>query len=212
MATEQIKARNCKAIGMKVIDRDRASCVHASEWCQANCYNCKLYKQYKDMTPFDQTLRNQWSLLDSLQNLGDRFRLCSRGEPIANELDIDRIASLANNNPDTLFWVPTRSWRNVYLCNLINARLRPIGNVRVCASIDPSLIVEYQGATGCHAWSVMAVDVDNADLDALRGQVPVMCKKTWCERSERKALHGSCATCNKGCFSTDRVTVNLKKH
>ena len=89
------------------------SCVHRTSFCDASCYNVKLYKMFKGMAQKDIANEKFWQSLptnkndnqDSLKSLQQklfrsrrqtkRARLMTRGEAIKDMSDVFRIKTLA---------------------------------------------------------------------------------------------------------------------
>jgi len=203
--------RFCQDIGMFAQDRSREySCLHRTAFCEKTCYNGKLEKLYSSTIPGKDS-RNDlyWNelngtvLKNALKNrklFTGRFRFCTRGEAFRDASDIPKIREILLSNPEVLFWIPTRAWRNFSLRYLIQDEIMPLRNARVQASIDPSndeLEIELLKADG---WSTMFYGDDTATDKGFK------CPKTW------NKAKGHCAVCEKGCFSEKRTDVHLKQH
>lgn len=207
----QDETRFCKDIGMFAVDRPMASCVHRSEFCRKHCYNGKLYKIYKGMKGKDCRNADFWETLTG-QGLADilkgkrhqtkRFRFMTRGEALATMDDVDRVVEICKSNPNTLFWLPTRGWRNADLRPVIEQKLSKIRNLRLMASIDPSNTESEIAGLVAGGWSTMFFGNDDHAPIA----DSVKCPKTWAKK------HGHCAKCTGGCFSPKQRHVWLKMH
>jgi hypothetical protein len=98
---------------------------------------------------YDKDIRNDrlWEKLDGdlmkrileTKNLPtNRIRICTRGEPIADSGDIEKLRDIAKKNAEYLFWAPTRAWHDPDLRARIARELLPIENLRILCSTDPS--------------------------------------------------------------------------
>ena len=221
-------------IGMFQIDRPindkkladgtiiRGSCNRFKTlYCAENCYNNKLYRMYPKMVERDircemnwqkMGKHNTWQIAEHLskkRKQTKRARFMSRGEAIADKQDVFRIKALAEDTPDTNWWLPTRAWRSKYLRTLIEDELMTMDNVSVNASFDPSNThEEWDLMVNVHGWNVMFFGDDSPDA------IPVgkrfACPKTW------KKLKGHCKVCKGGCFSSTVINrqsiVHLSEH
>ena len=127
-----------------------------------------------------------------------RIRLCSRGEPFSIEEDVDKIYDILMKNPKILFWIPTRAWRGPLRGKV--KRMIAIENARICASIDCSNTQREIDGLIEEGWSTMFFGDDTAINNRF------LCPKTWNKQKKE------CYSCQKGCFSRQRVDVHLKKH
>jgi len=120
--------RFCKDIGMFAYNRSREiSCVHKTIFCDEECFNIKLEKAFgHGIRPKD--IRNDayWATLDGATVKSDlarkhkqtkRVRFMTRGEAFATLADVMKVRDILKTNPDTLFWIPTRGWRDTPLKN-----------------------------------------------------------------------------------------------
>jgi len=201
--------RKCDDIGMWALDRGVSSCKHATKYCKANCYNRKLYNLYPAMKERDTKNDEFWKTLnkeifkafvESRRKPIKRFRFNTRGEAFSTLEDINRIKEIVLDNPEILFWIPTRGWRNQEIRKEIENELFVCKNVRVMASLDPSNGIEEIESLKESGWSTLYFG-DNEDL-----QDRIKCPKTWNHKN------GACESCKKGCFAKKRVDVHLKKH
>lgn len=197
----------CSDIGMYVINRGTSSCKWRTTFCSKNCYNNKLYKVFgHGMIPKDIQNDKEWEDLTGenlkifLQNkkYNVRIRLCSRGEPFSIEEDVDKIYDILMKNPKILFWIPTRAWRGPLRGKV--KRMIAIENARICASIDCSNTQREIDGLIEEGWSTMFFGDDTAINNRF------LCPKTWNKQKKE------CYSCQKGCFSRQRVDVHLKKH
>ena len=196
--------RSCPDIGMPTIDRPHASCRWRSAWCRVSCYNLKFWR-WPTVKALEPRLAHDWTHLDASAlarqlhrfPFHDRLRLCTRGEPLADPTDVDRLVDLARAVPSTLLWIPTRAWRAPWADQL--TRLRQLPNVRCMASTDPTTTPDELRQLRAAAWSVMFT----GDDDRPHGWP---CPKTW------HHAFGHCRYCRAGCFSTRRVEVHLRTH
>jgi hypothetical protein len=206
----ELEWRWCEDIGMHVYDRPindvgpvKGTCVHATDFCKAKCYNNKLYKVYSNMLVKDIRNEQHWSKveptkvkaqLDRKRKDTKRIRSCSRGEPIVTIADIFTLVSMAVEMPDRILWIPTRAWRDSMLRYMIDHNLRPLKNVAICASIDPSNSEEeWQGLIE-DGWSSMFFGDDTRTTDPT-GKPLFQCPKT------AKGIKGHCQVCKAGCMS-----------
>jgi hypothetical protein len=214
--------RYCADIGMPAIDRPiPITCVHATDFCFKTCYNQKLYKLYPAMAGKD--VRNEafWQQLDGAQvdafldEMAEwdrmpkkRVRFMTRGEAVKDETDVPRVAQIAKWNSEIEFWMPTRAWRNDKLRDLVAAELRPIPNLRVMASTDPTTSDAEWASLKADGWSTMFYG-DNDMTSTPNGDRMFRCPKT------HKHMSGHCGICKAGCFkpeSKGRVDVHLRRH
>jgi hypothetical protein len=206
--------RYCDSIGLYAIDRPRSSCKWATAHCKRHCYNAKLYKMYKEMRGCEAALEQQWQETDGqavLVQLGRkqkptrRVRLMTRGEAFKTPGDVAKVADILASNPGTLFWIPTRAWRNDTMRQLVQTHIRPFANARVMASTDPTTTAEDWTKLRDWGWSTMYFGDDEKRATDI-GEPMFPCPKT------HKGKHGACRTCRNGCFSTQRVNVHLRGH
>jgi hypothetical protein len=213
--------RWCADIGMFACDRPiPVSCVHATDYCRARCYNCKLYKLYPNMARKDRRNEAEWQSIDGAElaraldrkkHSTDRFRLMTRGEALATHSDVDRVADIARANPGRLIWCPTRAWRDPLLRARIETELFPIGNLSVLASLDPSNTEADRADLASAGWSTMFF---GRASDGWAGPVNgFRCPKTHKTPKNPKGIKGHCADCKAGCFAPvilgRRVDVDL---
>jgi len=141
--------------------------------------------------------------LDSKRTDTSRVRLASRGECVADYSDIPKIKDIADKNPDRLFMLPTRAWRDSLLHAAFKSAVEDLPNLRPLASLDPSNTdeeVEFLKDTG---WSTMFY----GNNMATKGRAK--CPKTWTSSGKVK-----CQNCpsNNHCFSSKQVHIHLKQH
>ena len=136
----------------------------------------------------------------------DRVRLMQRGEAFKDETDITRVKDILKENPDTVFWIPTRAWTKPHLRELIEKEIMPYENVRVNASLDYSNVDKPELLEGIRGkWSTMYFGIDEVNKNPL-GETMVKCPKTFDHKL------GHCATCEVGCFNKGVTNVHLKAH
>lgn len=208
--------RYCADIGMHAYDRKiSASCVHATDFCKAHCYNEKLFKVYPAMHARDDRNEEYWRDISGAVVARDlarktkqtaRVRLMTRGEAFATLADVARVESILVGNPGTLFWIPTRAWRSPILRLAIMQRIMPLPNARVLASMDPSNSFEDWEALQLDGWSTMSFGANDATVTPDGSARLFKCPKTW------KGLKGHCSICKAGCFRDSQVHVHLKQH
>ena len=223
----QTTLRWCKDIKMWAIEDIDGSVIvygscspHKTKFCGSRCYNIKLYKMFKDMAKKD--IRNEkfWQSLptnkndnqDSLKALQQklfrarrqtkRARLMSRGEAIKDMSDVFRIKMLCEATPDTVWWVPTRAWRNKGLKELIEDVLFPLKNIAINGSLDPSNTKEEEQLLKDSGWATMYFGDDTKTTSSI-GDRRYLCPKT------HKKLK-ICDTCKGGCFS--KVAIGRTSH
>lgn len=203
--------RWCADIGCFALDFPKTTCCYRTAYCNANCYNRKVYRMFKDkivkrdaanylswLTSTPEDWKN--ALADKRTRQTDRFRFATRGETLMNSTDVDRVINVVQQLPETLFWIPTRAWRNPALRSEIVQRLFPLANIRLCASLDPSNSQDEIDSLKAEGWSTLYYGDDSATEGRIK------CQKTWNHEK------GACATCVVGCFSQDRTDVHLRKH
>ncbi len=214
--------RHCADIDMFTIDRSiEQSCVHRTPYCNAKCYNFKLYRIYPNMLGADPRLEREWAALtgpDLAAQLGRkhksiaRLRLMSRGEALKEHSDIDKVADLCAHVPDTLVWLPTRAWRDPLLRARIEVELMDLPNLCVLASLDPSNTgAEYDDLVAS-GFSTMTFGPEPPEWLPKH----MICPKTAHTRKNPKGISGHCSTCKAGCFAprtlNRRVDVYLREH
>ena len=210
--------RYCADIGMYAYDRQiSASCVHATEFCRTNCFNDKLFKVYPAMHAKDVRNEQFWAQIDGAQVKQDivrrakyrqtqRVRLMTRGESFSTYGDIGRVAEIVESNPDTIFWIPTRAWRNPLMRKLIDQNVRPLKNARVMASMDPTNTADDWESLQLDGWSTMSFGENRATSTPDQSRRLFKCPKTFGH------VKGACAVCKNGCFKDSQVHVHLKQH
>jgi hypothetical protein len=209
-------------IGMPAVDRPISeTCIHATEFCRATCYNNKLMQAFPRIHEKDVRNEEFWQQLDgdqlrailgrsrNFQQMGQkRFRLMTRGEPFKDFADVNKVRDLALKNPDVLFWIPTRAWRHPLLRLYIERQVKELHNVRLLASMDPSNTPEEWEDVKLSGWSTMFYGADDMTVTP-NGDRMFLCPKT------HKKLKGHCGICKAGCFkpqSKGRVDVHLSRH
>ena len=206
----QNEIRFNKDIGLWTLDRDRGSCSWRTEFCDKHCYNNKLYKVFTKMFGKDKRNEEFWSS-DSFFSISsgflhkkkaERFRFCSRGEPIQGINSLTRLAKFAILNPDTLIQIPTRSWRNQELREAYS--IIDLPNVRLIVSIDPSNTKEELDIA--HAYRTYFFGNDDKHPYGNDNPKVFRCPKTW------HKLKGFCAQCRLGCFNEEIKHIWLKQH
>jgi len=224
--TWEIKNEWCKDIGMLRIDRSipPGGCRHATNFCEKKCFNCKLYRVFGHaMKPKDVRNERFWHNILSGEYIKNklsafrgrkqtsRIRFATRGEAFSTIPDIDLVASVIRENPETLFWVPTRAWTHPLFAALIDHKIRSLPNARVLASTDPTTTPSEYRALVSAGWPTMHFGESIRDWVARFGvQSRIACPKT---HASKRVGKGFCAKCNIGCFSTTRrVDVHLEEH
>ncbi len=206
-----------KDIGMFTLDRSREdSCIHKTDFCDATCFNNKLEIAFKhaitpkdiknDVAWYDNDTQALAKALDRKRKQTSRARLMSRGEAFKDVADIERVKNILNSTPDTIWWIPTRAWRDYKLWKQVK-KLQKYKNVRILWSFDPSNTNKDWLLSVAKGQSVMFYGDDNLLSDPVTKKHMFKCPKT------HKKLDGHCSICKGGCFRTDRRTVvHLKQH
>ena len=210
--------RYCKDIGLWVLDRPRESCKYRTSFCKAKCYNGPLYRAFDaggNMTTKDILSEIVWldirgaelsEVLQAKRKPVNRIRLMTRGEALADISDIERVADIAESMPKRLVMLPTRAWRSPHMWPHILRRLKPIENLRLLCSIDPSTTWEaITRLTGADMSTMFFGNDDRHPLQFTDNHL-VKCPKTWSH------LAGYCAKCKGGCFTKSTIHVWLKEH
>jgi hypothetical protein len=135
--------------------------------------------------------------------LKTRVRLMTRGETFSTPSDIRKVEDILKSNPDTVFWIPTRSWRNEFYRPLVLRLAKEYPNAKILASIDPSNTQEEVDGLVKDGWSTMFFGDDDVTP---QGSNAHKCSKTW------NHSKGHCATCTEGCFGPGQKHVWLKEH
>ncbi len=199
--------RWCKEIGMFAIDRSCKTCRHQTRFCKLYCYNIPLYRWQKNMIPRDVANEKFWATLTGTElrdilarkkHPVDRIRLCTRGEAFSVLADVEKVRGLLDWNPETLFWIPTRGWRDPEIRAKIEAGIFPFHNARVIASVDPSNSEDMILSLQNDGWSTVRIGSP--------GGSRYRCPKTY------EHATGHCAICLDGCFSAYRVDIHLRLH
>ena len=204
-------------------DRSREhSCVHATKFCAATCFNRKLEGSFGHVVaPKDARNDKFWSQIDGAQvrsfmatrKHNGRFRLMTRGEAFRDMTDIARVESILRENRGMLVWIPTRAWHTNFsrsgkwrgesrLWAEIARLQTQYRNARIQISLDPSdseAMVRWAEFSG---FSTMFYGDDNSP--AINGSK--RCPKTWAGKKE------ACRGCKGKCFSSNITHVWLKRH
>lgn len=195
----------CDDLDLYCLDRPRR-CPWRTVFCthpEHGCYGAKMEKAWPTWRTWLQKADFLWTLLTASAFNGlSRMRICRVGEPIESIEDIIRITDWANGNPECLFWMPTRSWRNKTLRQALKTLPE---NVKVLASIDPSNTEAEVQSLVREGFSTMFYGNDSRHPLGNRASV-TKCKKTWEHET------GRCSRCDEGCFSDKRSDVWLKFH
>jgi len=206
----QNEIRFNKDIGLWTLDRGIESCIWKTEYCKNYCYNNKLYKIFTKMFGKDKRNDEFWKSKDFFsfssgflhKKKVERFRFCSRGEPIQSIDSLTRLSKFAILNPDTLIQIPTRSWRNKEIRESYNIINQP--NIRLVASIDPSNTKEELDIA--HEYRTFFFGNDDKHPYGNDNPKIFRCPKTW------HKLKGFCAQCQLGCFNKEIKHIWLKQH
>lgn len=221
-------------IGMFSFSRGRSTCDFKTKWCERHCYANKFYSMGWSREDWDKLDDEWWQktgceefveevmrcasprMVDDELVPPDRFRFAIKGEIWVNFDDVCKVRGICDILPETLFWIPTRAWWDPFMQDAIEEMVLSLPNARVMASVDPTVsasTIEELRETG---WSILYVTKSNEE----QGQLVLRehgleenvtkgmfrCPKTW----EKKLGH--CGTCEQGCFSAERVEVQLKYH
>ena len=203
--------RWCADIGMFALDLPKVTCRHRTAFCNAHCYNVKIYNMFKAAMPARDAKNWAAWLAATAGDFAEffsakrrrqtaRFRFATRGEVLSVPQDVFKVAEIAKASPAVLFWIPTRAWRNAGMRELVQSVLFPLPNIRLCASLDPTNTAEENASLKSDGWSTLFFG-DNTATDGR-----MLCPKTW------EHTKGACATCERGCFSAARTDVHLKQH
>jgi hypothetical protein len=207
-----------KDIGMFTLDRSREdSCIHKTDFCDTTCFNNKLEIAFKHaIEPKDIKNDEAWynndtkglaKALSRKRNQTSRVRLMSRGEAFKDITDTVRVMRILRDNPDSIFWIPTRAWRDKELWDKIKDIPKLFNNVRILWSFDPSNSISDWKLSVDSGQSVMFYGDDELLSDPVTKERMFKCPKT------HKKLDGHCNICKGGCFRADkRVIVHLKQH
>ena len=220
--------RWCGDIGMYATDRainntanHEGSCDHRTDYCDKTCYNVKLYKIYPKMADRDDRCETIWAKLNRHNSNLTKFfsrkrkqvsrvRHMTRGEAFKTSIDVYRVKTMCLLNPDQLWWIPTRAWRNPRLKVLIEKELMPLDNCAINASFDPSNTDEEWKMMQDSDWNIMFYGDDTLTIDPVYGKKMFKCPKTW------KKMSGHCDTCKAGCFAQKTIgrtqIVHLSQH
>jgi len=203
-------------IGMFALDRSREdSCVHASDFCHATCFNDKLETAFghaigpKDVKNDKAWLDNDADALarklERARRQTKRARFMTRGEAFKDFNDIPRVRRILEKTPNTTWWIPTRAWKNPVLWIAVLGLKARFENVRILASVDPSDSEDAMRKLEADGVSTMFYGDDDA-LTTPSGTARYACPKT------HHHAAGFCALCRKGCFNAKQVHVHLKQH
>jgi hypothetical protein len=207
--------RYCEDIGMHALDLPRnITCRYATEFCLRTCYNNGIESRYEACNGKD--IRNMEYFLSITPEIfrdhlarrtahqTRRFRFCTRGEAIYSMPALHKLIAIDKICPKTIFWIPTRAWRDSAMKLAIESTLMTMGNVRIMASLDPSNTDDEAMALWQSGWSL--IFYGNNDEPIAPSLPWIKCKKTWNHEN------GHCSKCRKGCFQRDQVAVWLKRH
>ena len=215
---------NCE-LGMLTIDRAWGStCKWRTAFCAKHCYNKKLRELHPSIKKSSAPDEAFWAGLDgkwlveflhsdkfdrfaasvgySAAFMRGRIRFATRGETFATLPDVDKVADLLDMNPQTLFWMPTRAWRDPSgrMMDAIEETVMPFKNARVLASTDPSNTPDELEVLDYRMWSTMFFGNDGATDGRFK------CPKT------HKKWKSYCRLCENGCFKNDEVHIHLSQH
>lgn len=217
----KLEIRYCEDIAMWAIDRKiSTSCVWKTDFCDQTCYNNKLFDLYPAMHGKDDRNEKQWKDITGKQfkttydrkKKGDksRFRFMTRGECFDTVESVMKVRDILVNNPDTVFWIITRAWRDAFIgdgkvLEAINEYIKPLQNARLQGSLDPSNSAEeITFLRKVLRWSTIHYGDDSRT--SWNGERGFKCPKTW------KHISGHCTICKGGCFNKKRNDVFLKQH
>lgn len=210
-------------IGMIAVDRDiKTSCLWRTKFCSRHCYNRALFRVRPNLKKSGDPDEVFWDILDGdvlheilhsdafkdfSQRMGKtpkfmrgRMRLATRGEAFSEPNDVLKVDDMMSKNPQTVFWVTTRSWVDDEMAEMIEATVMRNENARVLASLDPSHTAQqYERIMGM-GWNTIFFGDDTFTEGRF------LCPKTW----QKKLSY--CRICQKGCFSKKPVDVHLKLH
>jgi hypothetical protein len=114
------------------------------------------------------------------------------------------VENILRATPGTIWWVPTRAWRNAVLWARVQDLVERYSNIRVLASLDPSNTPEDWSALD--ASSIMFFGDETLTHNPSTGRRMFKCPKTHAH------IKGHCATCKAGCFKAGIVNVHLSQH
>ena len=205
----------CADLGMFALNRPReVSCTHRTPACDG-CYNEKLETAFgHTIHPKDKKNEIAWqgndalSLRESLakrKRQTKRFRLMSRGESFSGLEDVSRVENILQQNPDTVFWTPTRAWHDPVLWANVRDMCARHKNVRLLASTDVYTTDSDWAKLKRQGVSTMFFGDDDM-RETPNGDRMFICPKT------HRKMHGHCAICKAGCFNDKRTDVHLKSH
>lgn len=228
----KLGARQCVDIGLWAVDSDKESCKWRTPACE-HCYNRKnFYGTFIRAWSKGGCDTRNWAKCsaDTFRGL-HRVRLNTRGEAFPSLSQVARVGEWVAANPNTKFWIVTRSWQigmngspenwfsvNEKFMTAIDRQIRCYPNAFVQASVD-DWTQRHMGMLIERGWNTMFFSKDNNPHPALGledGNV-VKCAKTWNRVQNPETgrwLHqkGLCRVCNSGCFSSKRTDTWLKFH
>lgn len=202
-------------IGMFAIDRSREdSCVHKTEACAAACFNNKLEAAFghaihpkdikNDEAWYDNDAQGLAVVMKRKKRQTKRSRFMTRGETFKDADDIPRVLNIVRATPDTVWWIPTRAWRNALLWAQIQEAFADVPNVRINCSTDTD--TTYDEWFMLQDERIMFFGNDEM-LHTPQGRKMFKCPKTWGH------VKGACAVCKRGCFDdNEHKVVHLKQH
>ena len=144
-----------------------------------------------------------------------RFRFAVKGEIWTCVDDVSKVRGVLSLMPETLFWIPTRAWRDLTMRAAIDELVLAQSNARVMASLDPTNGEHDFTLLRDRGWPLLFSGDNDPDEQLMLvegGAVEKLtknmrrCEKTWEDR------HGHCAICTEGCFSSNQVDVHLRQH
>lgn len=105
------------------------TCPGSTPWCEDQCYARK--------GNFNMWMDEYGSQIDMPEELPEKVRLHASGDFDTPEY-VDWCKDLVSDNPDTVFWAYTRSWRVDSLFGKLE-ELRKLNNMTLFASMDRSI-------------------------------------------------------------------------
>ena len=138
-----------------------------------------------------------------------RKRLMTRGEAFKEPSDVYRVRTMMMLDPDTVYWIPTRAWRDTRMKALIEKEIMSLPNHAVNASLDPSNTKDEWQMLDRDGWNTMFYGDDSYLKN--NPHLPEGARMTPCPKTH-KGLKGHCDKCKLGCFSFTAMPDKRQVH
>ena len=216
-----ISSSRCRSTGLWNSSESMESCKRFRSSTCTGCYASNSNKRWKNVLPaFNARVAHAWQALSVnefnaiWQRKKDqtRFRMAKQGECLCDYAHIHNVWHIVLSNPQTLWWIPTRAWKDTLLRQRID-KIRELPNARVMASIDvdymtrkavPSLLSD--------GWKLLfsspGKQANTPGFPESMFGVPfALCEKTW----NADHIKDVCLHCARGCFNRENTHLHWHK-